>query len=98
MIPTILLKKIRLSTLPNLADAITALVTAAIVSMDLGVPFNETELSVYGHPLVQSIVVFSICYEVVSNVYLSTILLATWLLLKYAKLLNLSKEDVKKDS
>ena len=93
MIPVHLLKLIRLHTFSNIADAVTALVTIAIISMDLGLPYNASEEAFYTNPLFQSLAVFCVAYEMIDNLHLSSILLGIWLFIKYSKYFN--KPDLK---
>ena len=88
MLPLPLLRKIRLSSFSNIADAVTAIATVAIVSMDLGLPYSKSEITFYTNPIVQSIVVFCVAYEMLENLSLSAVLLGVWLLIKYFKHLN----------
>ena len=83
MIPIQLLKKIKLHNFSNIADAVTALVTAAIVSMDLGVNYTKSEKAFYTHPIFQIIIVLCIAYEMLGNLSISTIVLLIWLIIKY---------------
>jgi hypothetical protein len=85
MIPIPLLKKIKLTTFSNVSDAVTALATVAIISMDLGLPYSESEASFYTHPLIQVIAVFCVGYQMLENISLSGIILVVWLVIKYFK-------------
>tara|TARA_B100001093_G_C26747483_1_gene979537 strand:+ start:566 stop:874 length:309 start_codon:yes stop_codon:yes gene_type:complete len=88
MIPLPLLRKIRLSTFSNIADTVTVIATVAVISMDLGLPYTSSETAFYTHPIIQSIIVFCVAYEMLENLSLSTIILGVWLLIKYFNFLK----------
>lgn len=83
MIPIQLLKKIKPHNFSSFADAVTALVTVAIVSIDLGVNYTKSEKAFYTNPIFQIVVVLCIAYEILENFYISTIILLIWLIVKY---------------
>ena len=56
MLPIYLLKKLKLNKMGKIAHIITAIATVAIVSMDLGLDYNEAELKLYTNPIIQIIV------------------------------------------
>ena len=85
MIPLPLLKKIKLTTFSNVSDAVTAIATMAVISMDLGLPYTKSEERFYTHPLVQVIAVFCVGYQMLENISLAGILLVIWLVIKYFK-------------
>jgi len=95
-----LLKKMKLSSFTNVADAVTAFATVAILSMDLGVPYSKSEESFYTHPAVQAIAVFCVAYEMLDNLSIAGVILAAWLLVKYFKHFKphlLKKDEVNKE-
>jgi hypothetical protein len=96
MLPIYLLKKLKLIEMGKIAHLITAIVTVAIVSMDLGLDYNEAELKLYTNPIIQIIVVLSVAYEILDDFNMSVIVLAMWALVKYSIKLNLYKPKKEK--
>ena len=80
-----LLKNIEISKFSNITKALTALVTVAILSSDLGVCYTDSEKVFYKNPLFQIIAVFCVAYEILENLSISVVILGIWLLIKYFK-------------
>jgi len=71
--------------LKTLSIMIVALVTAAIVSMDLGVPYSDNEKLVYTNMSIQSIVVSSVAYSITTDINQTIAITLIWLAIKYHK-------------
>jgi len=67
----------------TVAQIIAGLVAVAIVSMDLGVEYNEQEKKIYTSLLFQILAVFSVGYLFAENVNQGIILLLIWGGIKY---------------
>lgn len=71
--------------LKTLSIMIVALATAAIVSMDLGVPYSDNEKLVYTNMSIQSIVVSSVAYSITTDINQTIAITLIWLAIKYHK-------------
>lgn len=67
----------------TMVTTIVALVTSAIVSMDLGLPYSENEKRVYTNLNVQTIVVASVIYSITDNVNQTLLTTLLWLFIKH---------------
>ena len=65
---------------------IVAISTMAIVSMDLGIPYNRFEQKIYTSSIFQIITVISIAFLVIENLKYTLIMSLVWLLIKYLPL------------
>lgn len=75
----------------TLTQLIAGLATVAIVSMDLGVDYNEQEKKIYTSLIFQILAVFSVGYLMAEDTNQGIILLLIWAVIKYSSKLNLKK-------
>mgnify|MGYP007072428911 CR=1 FL=1 len=61
---------------------IVALSTMAIVSIDLGLPYNKKELQLYKNPFFQLLTVSCIAYLIIENKYYTLFIVSIWTILK----------------
>ena len=78
-----LIRKFGINNISNFANAVTALVTIVILSMDLGVCYTDSEKAFYKHPVIQLVAVFCVSYEIIKNLSISTVIVFIWFLVKY---------------
>ena len=71
--------------LTNLTNILALLSTTAVVSMDLGLPYNKLEQSIYTNHFFQILVAFSIIHLNAPNNFVKLIVAFIWLLFKYFK-------------
>lgn len=69
----------------NISLIISTLAVIAIVSMDLGVPYNQQERLIYTNQWFQIMVLFAVAYINTEKINLTLITLGIWLLIKYFK-------------
>lgn len=67
----------------TIAQLIAGLATVAIVSMDLGVDYNNDERKVYTSHVFQAMAVLSVGYLMAEDANHAVVLLAIWLMIKY---------------
>lgn len=70
----------------NVSQLIAGLATIAIVSRDLGVPYNKQEKKIYTSQLFQLLALMSVGYLITENITYGVILLVLWAAIKYLKL------------
>jgi len=73
----------------NLATIIFTLSTIAILSLDLGLNYNQNEIAVYQHPIFQILAILSGIYLNVTSIRQGTIIFTIWIMLKYFKIKQL---------
>ena len=66
----------------TISTLIVALATAAIVSMDLGLPYSENEKKVYPSSPVQTIAVLAVAYSVTEDVQQAVVITMAWWAIK----------------
>lgn len=71
-------------SLKTVTQLIAGLATVAIVSMDLGVEYNEREKTVYTSLIFQMLAVFSVGYLMAEDTNQGLLLLLVWTLIKYS--------------
>ena len=71
--------------LKTVSTMIVALATAAIVSMDLGVPYSASETSIYTNMGIQTVVISSVAYSITEDINQSIVITLLWLAIKYNK-------------
>ena len=67
----------------TVTQLIAGLATVAIVSMDLGVDYNEQEKKVYTSLVFQMLAVFSVGYLMAEDINQGVVLLLGWAAIKY---------------
>jgi|TARA_B100000925_G_scaffold136640_1_gene102232 energy-converting hydrogenase Eha subunit A len=68
--------------LKTISTLIVALATAAIVSMDLGLPYSENEKRVYTSAPVQTVAVAAVAYSVTEDVQQAIVITMAWWAIK----------------
>ena len=76
-------------SLKTLTQLIAGLATVAIVSMDLGVDYNEQEKKVYTSLVFQILAVFSVGYLMAEDTNQGIVLLLIWTGIKYVSVKSL---------
>lgn len=71
-------------TIHYIPTLIVALSTVAIVSMDLGVPYNKKEQKIYTNPFFQIVVAFSVASLLLKNIKLALLIVFIWGYLKHS--------------
>tara|TARA_B100001093_G_C26073066_1_gene695403 strand:+ start:289 stop:516 length:228 start_codon:yes stop_codon:yes gene_type:complete len=66
----------------TISTLIVALATAAIVSMDLGLPYSENEKKVYTSSPVQTIAVAAVAYSVTEDIQQAVVITMAWWAIK----------------
>jgi|TARA_B100000902_G_scaffold345371_1_gene351375 hypothetical protein len=69
----------------TLSTLIVALATAAIVSMDLGLPYSKNEQAIYTNMAVQSIAVAAVAFSVTEDVKQAAFVSVAWWVIKHHK-------------
>lgn len=69
--------------LKTLCTLIVALATAAIVSMDLGLPYSKNEQRVYTHMAVQCLAVAAVSFSVTEDVQQAGLITLAWWAIKH---------------
>jgi|TARA_B110000967_G_scaffold153452_1_gene157905 hypothetical protein len=69
--------------LKTLCTLIVALATAAIVSMDLGLPYSKNEQRVYTHMAVQGVAVAAVAFSVTEDVQQAGLITLAWWAIKH---------------
>jgi len=72
-------------SLDSVTKFVSVLAMIAIVSMDLNVPYNDTEKAVYSHSIFQLLVIFSVSYQNLNNLNFALVVAAAWAILKHYK-------------
>ena len=91
MIPLVILKKLKLDNSDNIVKVVIALITVAILSKDLGLEYTDSEKKFYTSPLIQSIAVFCIAYQMLKELCISVVIVGLWLFIKYFNNFSLKK-------
>lgn len=68
----------------TLSQLIAGLATVAIVSMDLGVNYNDQERKIYTSLIFQCLAVFSVGYLFAEDINQGIVLLLVWGMIKYS--------------
>ena len=76
-------------SLKTMTQLIAGLATVAIVSMDLGVDYNEQEKNVYTSLVFQILAVFSVGYLMAEDTNQGIVLLLIWTGIKYVDIKSL---------
>tara|TARA_Y100000389_G_scaffold81766_1_gene78354 strand:- start:28065 stop:28292 length:228 start_codon:yes stop_codon:yes gene_type:complete len=66
----------------TISTLIVALATAAIVSMDLGLPYSDNEKKVYTSAPVQTIAVAAVAYSVTEDIQQAVVITMAWWAIK----------------